>query len=248
MISAIAGRDIAAMFRTPQAWLILAFVQFICAYQFLAQIDLYVEHEAKLRGFGNAPGVTEVVVVPTVGVCALILLFMVPLVTMHAFAGERRAGTLNLLYSAPVSPSAIVVGKFLAVAFLFTLQVLFLAVMQLTLFWGTALDLGVYVGGLIALTLLLLTYASVGILFSAMLTQPAAAAGATFAVLLTLWMLDWATRLGTDAGLFSQISTAPHFQRLARGLLDSADVVYFVVIIGFCTAVTIWWVGEERRG
>ena len=61
MIRVIAKHEAMALFRTPLAWSLLAVVQFVLAYQFLAQIETYLKFEDKLRAMPEAPGVTEVV-------------------------------------------------------------------------------------------------------------------------------------------------------------------------------------------
>jgi ABC-2 type transport system permease protein len=112
MIGVIAKREATALFRTPLAWSLLAMVQFVLAYQFLAQIETYLKFEDKLRTMPEAPGVTEVVVTPILGIAAMLLLFFVPILTMASISGERRNGTLPLLLSSPVTSRQIVLGKF----------------------------------------------------------------------------------------------------------------------------------------
>ena len=108
MMWVAARREVSALFRSPFAWAVLAAVQFLIAYQFLAQIDLFMTSLPKIRSQPHPFGVTQWVVVPTFGVTALLLLMLIPVLTMHTFSGERRAGTLHLWYSAPIRLSALV--------------------------------------------------------------------------------------------------------------------------------------------
>jgi ABC-2 type transport system permease protein len=87
MIRVIATRETIALFRTPLAWSLLAMAQFVLAYQFLAQIETYLHFAGKLRAIPEAPGVTEVVVTPTIGVSALLMLFFIPVITMASLSG-----------------------------------------------------------------------------------------------------------------------------------------------------------------
>ena len=247
MIRNIAAREATALFRTPLAWALLGVTQFVLAYQFLAQIELYLQFEEKLRAMPEAPGVTEVIVSPTLGVSAMLMLFLVPVVTMSSLSGERRSGTLALLYSSPISSWHIVVGKFLGIWALLAVIWVLVAIMPLTLLWGAPLDLGIYGSGMLALLALMATYAAVGLMFSAMFTQPAVAAIMIFWCLSGLWLIDWASRLGQDGGVFTYLSSLNHFQRMARGLLDTSDLAYFAIITATSLYLAAWRLDGDRK-
>lgn len=247
MIWVIAKREATSLFRTPLAWSLLCVTQFVLAYQFLAQIEIYLQFADKLRAMPEPPGVTEVVVAPTVGVSAMLMLFLIPVITMSSLSGERRSGTLALLYSSPVTAWQIICGKFLGVWSLLAVIWILVALMPLTLLWGAPLDLGVYASGLLALLILMTAYAAIGLMFSALFAQPAVAAIATFGLLVALWLIDWATRLGQDGGLFAYLSSLNHFQSMARGLLDSADLTYFFIITATSLYLATWRLDGDRR-
>ncbi|MSR15501.1 MAG: ABC transporter permease [Gammaproteobacteria bacterium] len=247
MIAVVFKHEVHALFRTPFAWWVLAAVQFLIAYQFLAQIDIFVQYLPKLRGLAQPPGVTQMVVIPLFGVTALVLLFLLPVLTMHSFSGERRAGILRLWYSAPIRLSSLVLGKFCGLMSLNAALWSLNALMPLTLLWGTALDLGTYTGGLLGLFLLMMAGTAIGLCFSALSAQPATAAIGTFVSLLVLWLIDWASQFEAKAGLLSQLSMFTHFQRLTRGLLDSFSVAYFLLITLGALALAVWALHGDRR-
>jgi ABC-2 type transport system permease protein len=247
MIWIIAKREASSLFRTPLAWALLSVVQFILAYQFLAQIERYLQFEDKLRAMPEAPGVTEVIVSPTFGISAFLMLFLTPALTMSSLSGERRSGTLALLYSSPLTSIQIVAGKFLGLWALLTVIWVIVGLMPLTLLWGTRLDLGIYFSGLLAIAALMAAYAGIGLMFSAIFTQPAVAAVVTFGTLVGLWLIDWATRLGQDAGLFAYVSSLNHFQRMVSGLLDSSDISYFAILTAASLYLAAWRLDGDRK-
>ncbi len=100
MILHIAARELKGLFLSPMAWSILAVVEFILAYLFLAQIDTYMQYAPQLAGMEAAPGVTDIVVAPLFGNAAVILLLVAPLITMRVLSEEKRNRTLTLLMSA----------------------------------------------------------------------------------------------------------------------------------------------------
>ena len=73
MIFTIAGRELRSLFLSPLAWSVLAVVQFILAYLFLAQVDNYLMLQPRLAGVEGAPGVTDIVVAPLFGDAAIVL-------------------------------------------------------------------------------------------------------------------------------------------------------------------------------
>jgi len=247
MISVVLRREAQALFRSPFAWWVLAAVQFLVAYQFLAQIDVFLEYLPKIRSLDEPPGVTQLVVIPTFNLTSFLLLFLIPVLTMQTFSGERRAGTLRLWYSAPIGLPTLVFGKFLGVMSLLALIWGLNALMPLTLLWGTELDLGTYAGGLAGLLLMMAAGSALGLWYSALTAQPAIAAVATFATLLSLWLLDWASQLDRASGLLAQLSMLAHFQRLSRGLLDTFDVAYFLIITIGGLAMAVWALHGERH-
>jgi len=247
VIWVIARREATSLFRTPLAWALLCVTEFIIAYRFLTQIELYTEFAEKLRAMPEPPGVSEIIVIPMLGAGAMLLLFVVPVITMATISGERRSGSLSLLYSSPVTSWQIIVGKFLGVLALLAVIWLMIALMPLTLLWGAPIDLGMTACGLFAMGLLITTYAAIGVMFSALFAQPALAAIASFGLLAALWSVDWASRLGRDAGILADVSSLNHFQRLAGGLLDSTAVAYFVAITLTALAIATWSLDGDRR-
>ncbi len=247
MIGTIAAREFKALFLSPMAWSILAVVQLIMAYLFLAQLDTYMQLAPRLAGIAGAPGVTDLVVAPVFGNAAVILLLIAPLITMRVLSEERRARTLSLLLSAPVSMTEIVIGKYLGVLAFFLVLLVMLALMPLALLVGADLDLGKLVGGLLGLSLLLGAFAAAGLFMSSLTEQPTVAAVSSFGLLLLLWIVDWAGSSGTEgSGVLAYLSVLRHFESLLRGIFDSTDVVYYVLFIFTFVVLTIQRMDRDR--
>lgn len=246
-LTVVFRREALALFRSPLAWWLLAAAQCLAAYQFLAQIALFEQYLPRIRSMAQPPGVAQLVVVPTIHLSALLLLFAIPVLTMQTLSGERRSGTLRLWYSAPISLTSLVLGKYLGVMSLLGVVWLMNALMPLTLLWGTTLDIGTCAGALLALALLASTAAAVGICGSALAAQPAVAALLSFSTLLALWLIDWQGDSARRPGLLAEMSMMTHFQRLASGLVDSFDVAYFAILTAGALALAVWALAGERR-
>lgn len=228
----IAARELRSLFLSPLAWSILAVVQFLLAYLFLAQLEYFQQIQPRLAMLHEAPGVTDLVVVPLYGNAGVILLLVTPLLTMRLIAEERRNRTLSLLLGAPVSVTEIILGKYLGILALLGVMVLLTTLMPLSLAFGTHLDWGKLAACVLALSLLLATFAAIGLYLSTLASQPTVAAVGSFGALLLLWIIDWSAAIGTEKGeLLSALSLLHHYENLLKGLVSSADLSYFVLLI-----------------
>lgn len=231
----IAARELRGLFLSPLAWAILAVVQLILGYMFVAQLDAYLMLQGQLAGAPEAPGVTEIIVAPIYGNAAIVLLLVIPLLTMRLISEERRSQTISLLFSAPLSMSEIVIGKFLGILGFLFIMVAMLSLMPLSLLAGGSLDLGMFAAGALGLLLLLASFAAIGLYMSSLTAQPAVAAVTTFGALLLLWILDWMGKGGEQSSeVFGYLSMLRHYESLIKGMFDTSDVIYYLLfILGF---------------
>jgi ABC-2 type transport system permease protein len=232
-ILTIAARELRSMFLSPLAWTILAVVQLILAYFFLLYLDQFAMLQPQLAQMETAPGVTEMVAMPVLDTAGIVLLLVAPMLTMRLLSEELRNQTLPLLFSAPVSMTEIILGKYVGIFSFFLLVLVLTALMPLSLYTGTTLDTGMLLSGLLGLALLLGSIAAVGLFMSSLTAQPTVAAISTFGVLLLLWILDAAAKTGGDDGgsVLAYLSILRHYQPLLRGSFNSADVVYYLLFI-----------------
>ncbi len=241
----IAGRELRGLFVTPFGWIALATAQFVGAWLFLVQLEGFVSLQPRLAALAGAPGVTDLVVAPVLAQAGVLLLVVMPLVSMRAISGERQAGTLQLLLAAPVGAGEIIVGKFLGVFGFGLLLLGLLGLMPLSLMLGTTLDLGKCLAGLLGLTLLLAVITAVGLLLSTLVTQPAAAAAGTFGLLLLLWVADAGAPV--DSAL-AWVSLSHHLQPFLRGIVDTADAAYYLLLTATSLMLAVRRLEGGRRG
>lgn len=233
LIFTIATRELRSMFLSPLAWSILAVVQLITGYMFLINIDGFNQVQPRLAGLEGAPGVTDLIIAPLLGSTAVVLLLVVPLLTMRLISEERRSQTLSLLFSAPLSMTQIVLGKYLGLLGFLLVMLAMIALMPLSLLFGGNIDFGQFAAGLLGLALLLAGFAAVGLFMSTLTSQPTVAAISTFGILLLLWILDWAgaAQIEQADNLFTYLSLVNHYEALLRGMFRSSDVVYYLLFI-----------------
>jgi len=172
----------------------------------------------------------------------VLFLFLTPLLAMRSLAEERRIGTLELLYTYPLSDLEIVLGKFLAlVAQLFILflpTLLYAGVIRLL---GTGVDLGIILAGSLGFLLLGSAFLAVGLFFSSITENQIIAAGLTFSFLLGFWILEWLVGfLPPDwASWFGGLSPFAHFRDFPLGIVDLKNISYFLGAVLFFLFLTL---------
>lgn len=228
----IAWREFRNLFLSPLAWCVLAVVQFLIAFVFLAQLENFMLLQSRLVAMEGAPGVTDLVATPVYTTATTLLLLVVPLLSMRLFADERRSGTLRLLTSAPVSIRQVVLGKYLGLVGLLLVLLAMLSLMPLSLALGASLDWGKLVAAALGLALMVSAFAAAGLFMSTLTTQPVVAAVSSFGLLLLLWIIDWAGTVEQRfSGVFSYLSLLRHYESMVRGVFNSADVAYYLLFI-----------------
>jgi ABC-2 type transport system permease protein len=171
------------------------------------------------------------------------LMLLIPLFTMRLIAEERRNHTWVLLLTAPVPAAHIVLGKFLGLLLLLALIVAGCAALLATLLLGTQADIGLMLSNLLGVMLLAAGYAALGLYFSALSRQPVIAATGALGLSFGLWLMD----VSSGDSFLRALSPNAHFQNLNTGLVNSADLIYFALLISTLLWLTIRQLNDERR-
>jgi ABC-2 type transport system permease protein len=130
----------------------------------------------------------------------------------------------------------------------FIIMVLMISLMPLSLLLGGSLDMGQFGACLLGLCLVLASFTAIGLFLSSLTAYPTVAGVSTFGVLLLLWIIDWAGSTGGDgvSGLFAYVSIMRHFQPLLKGVFNSADIIYYVLLSILFLILTVWRLDLDR--
>jgi len=244
MIRLLAMRELRSLFAIPSTWFVLAVLQFIFAWFFLARLEAFLEIQPQLAQLANPPGVTATVAAPLFNTVALLLMMLVPMFTMRLIAEERRNQTFTLLLSAPLSSRHIVLGKFFGLLIFLVTLMAGVPLMLYTLALGTHLDHGMMLSNIFGVLLLTASYIALGLYVSALTTQPVIAAIGALAVLVGLWLADIGASAENSPWHF--ISPLNHFQNFNAGLLDSGDAAFFVLFSAVFLLLTMRRIHNNR--
>jgi len=244
-ILTIARHELRRIFVSPLAWAVLAVTQVIFGYIFAGVLVQFINSQG--RGMGDF-GVSEFVGASLYGTASIVLLLVMPLMTMRLFSEERKLGTITLLFSAPVSLTQIVLGKFVGLAGFVLVIVVLLGAMPLSLSFATSLDFGRIFAGLLGLTLMTLAFGAAGLFVSSLTREPTIAAVGSFALLLLIWLLKIPAQFeNAYSKVFDYLSLISHYQNLLSGLFDLSDVVYYLLFIALFLWLTVQRLDLERN-
>jgi len=230
MILTVAGKELKSMFSSPMGWIILALLQFIFGTFFLVGIDQYFQTMSGMIRPEQRVGVTEFVGHNVFSMASFIMLFAVPLLSMRLISEERKNQTLPFLFSAPLSLSEIVLGKFFGLVSFLTVMIAIIGIMISSLNIWAELDFGYVVANLLGLWLLVASFSALGIFMSSLTQQPIIAAIITFVALFALLILDYFFASDPNSTL-NYLSLLRHFEPFSRGLIDTRDLAYFALFI-----------------
>jgi ABC-2 type transport system permease protein len=230
----IARHELRRIFVSPLAWTVLGVAQLILGLVFVLSL---VDYTANPDMMDQYTGVSDYVGAGLFGFATIVLLLVMPLMTMRLFAEERKTGSIDLLFSAPVSLTEIVLGKFLGLVGFMLAVLALLALMPLSLLPATALDLGRIAAGLLGLFLMMLAFGAAGLFVSSLTREATIAAVGGFGLLLLVWLIQiLGYQENRFAELFSYLSLISHYENLRRGVFNSSDVVYYLLF----TALFLW--------
>lgn len=240
----IAKREFKSLFLSPLAWVIMAVMQIIFAWSFANEVYSFIQPDvqAYLANDPNALGLTAMIVGSLFDWIAIVLLLITPLLTMRLVSEERSNKTLALLISAPVSMTEIILGKFLGLMGFFMVLLVMLALMPLSLLFGGNIDFGQLTLAFLGLILWLGALTALGLYISTLTAYPTVAAFSTFGTFLFLLMIGWAQ----DVPLLQYLSFTEHYQSLLKGLINSTDIIYYLLFMVLFLSLSIYRLDAER--
>jgi ABC-2 type transport system permease protein len=178
-----------------------------------------------------------------------VFVFLISAITMRSFSDEKKAGTLEILITKPLTDFQIVVGKYLAGLTLITL-----ALIPTLLYFYTIYELGDPVGNIdigatwgsyLGLLWLGSIYVSIGLFSSSLTDNSIVAFILSMFLCVTMYIsFDLISSLSFFSGIDYYVQWAginSHYQSISRGVLDTRDLVYFI-----STTLMFLWLTKTR--
>jgi len=182
-----------------------------------------------------------------------LFMFLIPAVTMRSLAEERKEGTFELLLTRPLTDWQIVLGKYFA-----CLTIVLFALLPTLVYYysvytlGTPqgnIDTGGVIGSYIGLFLLGAAFCAIGLFASSISKNQIIAF--TIAVFLCFFFYSGFDSLGQLLSLQSlsleNLGITEHYQSVSRGVLDTRDLVYFILLTGLFICLTLFVLIRQRQ-
>ncbi|MBS0663340.1 MAG: ABC transporter permease subunit [Verrucomicrobia bacterium] len=176
-----------------------------------------------------------------------LFLFLIPAVGMRLWAEEKRAGTIELLFTLPVSTVETVLAKFLAGWAFLAVAILLSFPLVVTVYWLGEPDGGVMVASYVGSILMAGAYLSVCALTSAMTKNQVISFVLSVVACLVLVFLGWNVFSELLASvlpvwlvdLLANFSFTTHFDAFTKGVIDPKDVMFFLSLGAFCLCLNV---------
>jgi ABC-2 type transport system permease protein len=217
----ITVRELNSFFDSLIAFIMLIlFLGFSGFFTWISGSDIFIVGQASLRSF--------------FGIAYWTLFFFIPALTMRLIAEEKKTGTIEMLLTKAVTDRQVILGKYLATLLLISIALLFTIPYVITLSKIGNIDTGGVICGYLALFLMSAAYTSIG-LFASSITNNQIVAFLSALFIGLFFHIIFEVIAGGLKGILGQVvnsmSVSAHFESLARGVVDSKDLVYFGSVI-----------------
>jgi len=205
------------MFLSPIAYIVIAVFLIVTGWFFFS--TFFLIGRADIRDFFS--------------LLPIVFAFSLPAITMRLFSEEFKTGSYEMLGTLPLSPAHIILGKYLSVVA--TVGIMLLPTVSYPLFINGLgdLDIGPVIGGYIGALLLGSSYAAIGLFASSLSANQIVAFIVSVIICFSLTMIDRMLVLLPNAltNFLQFLSAGYHFQTIAKGIIDSRDLLYFASVI-----------------
>lgn len=234
-VLSIAWRELRSYFDSPIAYVVIDVFLVMSSWLFLQRF--FVMGQADMRPFFSF--------------LPWLFLFFAPAITMRLWAEERKLGTIEVLLTLPVRTVEAVLGKFLAALGLVATTLLLSAILPLSIQRLSPLDMGPVIGGYLGALALASAFLAAGLFVSGLTENQIVAF--ILSVTLSFLLLMVGTSLVVSSlpkslgKLAEYIGLQNHFESIARGVLDSRDLVYYLSITALFLALNAYVIEHRRR-
>ncbi|MFT3707125.1 MAG: ABC transporter permease subunit [Archangium sp.] len=233
----VARREFSTWFGSPIAYVVLGVFLLISGWFFFA--PLFLQGAASLRGF--------------FALIPLLFVFLGPAITMRALAEEKKSGTLELLLTLPMEDWQIVGGKFLASLGMVAVGLVFTVPYAITVAAltgpGAPFDWGAVFAGYLGSLLLASSFIALGLWTSALTRNQIVSFIFGAALCFGFWIIDNFAVLLPEwlARVAEFMSVDFHFANIARGVIDSRDVIFYLSLTAIGLVLTTSTLSSARK-
>ena len=249
-VLAIAEKEIRSYFASPIAYILIGLFSLLFGWFFYVYLMAFVQQSEQMMQFGGGAGanVNQMMIRGLFQNTAVIILFVMPMITMRTYSEEKRSGTIELLLTSPLTDLEIILGKFIGALTLYASMLLVTMLYMAILFKIGNPEWRPLVAGYLGLLLMGGCFLSIGLFLSSVTKNQIVAAFLTFATFLMLWIINWLGESSsqTTRDVLNYLSITDHLDDFTRGVIDTKHLVYYITFISFGLYLTMRSVDTER--
>ena len=230
-MSAIFWKEVKSYFYSPMAYILIGLFTLLTSIFFLPNL---------MYGQGSFNG--------NLSTMSFFLLVVIPILTMRILAEDRKNGTEVLLITSPVSITSMVIGKYLAVCFVFLVMIVITFIYPIVLLsFGAAFSVEL-IGAYLGFILLGMTFIAVGVFASSLSENQVVSVIVSYVALLIMWLADSLSTIvgGIGAKVLSWFSLVSRYGDFSKGILGLSPVVYYLSFIAVFLFLAVRVI-EKRR-
>jgi ABC-2 type transport system permease protein len=253
-ILALAQKELRSYFSSPIAYIVIGFFALLYGYFFAVGLQYFIRLSLQMSQMGGMGGgaqpvnVNEQMLRLVFQNVLVVFLLVLPMITMRTYSEEKRAGTIELLLTSPVTDFQIIMGKFLGAMGLYVAMLAVTVIHIGLLFVYGNPEWKPIVTTYLGLLLFGGCFISVGLFVSSLTRNQIVSVMATFAVFLFLWIIGWIGSFSgpTIGAITSYLSIVDHFDDFGKGVIDTTHLIYYASFIAFGLFLTAKSVDSER--
>ncbi len=242
---ALLKKELTVFFSLPIAYAVIAVFLILSGYFFSSIANYYAmismrsmnQYSRGMMDLSMIDGIFR----PYFQNMVVVLILMIPLITMRLFAEEKREGTSELLFTYPVSDLAVVLAKLVSAVVIFGAMMAGSLSSFIILRIGTAYEILPVLAGFLGLFMIGSAFLMLGLFISSLTESQIVAGVISFGALLFFLVIPWAAGSAGPfwGGVIKALSVVDHFGSFAKGVLDTADITYFISFFALFLFLTL---------
>jgi ABC-2 type transport system permease protein len=244
-IAEIFKREARHYYTSPIAYVVIVIFTAVFGFLYFRNLTYYSQLSYQLMQNPYYPQRIDLVMAvfaPLFSSNSIIFLLVIPPLSMRLFAEEKKSGTIELMFTYPVKDAQMVLGKWLAsLTILLVMLALTVPGVFMAFKFAGSWEWGPVLSGYLGMFLMGVSFLSLGILISALSENQIVALIISYGALLGFWFLGWAIDPSSGkkmADVLTEFSIIQHLDNFIKGVIDTRDVVYYVLFIFTCVFLT----------
>ncbi len=226
-------KELAIYFTSPIFYVmavVFALLSGVFFYNQMTSVSLLATQIAQYQ-LQSGVGLSDILLRPLFLDVSMLIIFIIPIVSMRLYAEERSEGTIELLFTYPLSDFAVLAGKYLAGLTVIALLMTISFMLSLMAAMIAHIDWGVVFSSYLGLFLMASAFLSMGVFASSLSKNQIIAAVLTTGMILAFWAVGWFARAiepGLISSFLENISLVGHLPGFLKGMISLKDLTFYI--------------------